>query len=330
MGDCIIILAGAFLLDLMLGDPVYRLHPVRLLGHFIAWLERRLFSGGCVGFFGGGLLFFGSLLAAAGIFLAAALLWHVFPAAGLLIFTFLVYSTIGFRDMFNHVLPVYAALAANDAPNARRLLQRIVGRDVSRLDRDGMSRAAVETVAENFVDGLLSIIFWFAAGGIGAWVLGLAPAPAAVGMALMVRVANTLDAMVGYRNQRYKHFGTVSARADDFFNFIPARLSMVIIGLAAAICRMDAARCIKTGFRDRLKHASPNAGHPESCIAGALGIRLGGPAIYPGKTVDKPWMGKEINPVVPEHIRSACVLVFCAGWVGMLPVIFIFARLMMS
>ena len=328
MIECIIILAGAFILDLMLGDPVYRLHPVRLLGHLIGWLERFLFKVGLSGLTGGGLLFAGSILGAGSIFLAVAMLWHVFPAAGLLGFIFLVYSTVGFRDMANHALPVEAALVAGDMEKARGLLQRIVGRDVTLLDNAGISRAAVETVAENFVDGFLSILFWFSVGGLAAYAVGLPPAPVATGFAVIYRVTNTLDAMVGYRRPPYERFGTISARIDDLLNFIPARLSIPVIAISAAICRMNAVRSIKTGIRDRLNHVSPNAGHPESSIAGALGIRLGGPISYPGKIVEKPWMGEDINEIAPYHIHKTCLLIFCAGWVALLPVIFVFTILM--
>lgn len=330
MLECIIILAGAFILDLILGDPVYRLHPVRLLGHLIGWLEHLLFKVGLSGFAGGGLLFAGSILGAGSVFLIVAMLWHVFPVAGLLGFMFLVYSTIGFRDMANHALPVEAALVAGDMEKARRLLQRIVGRDVALLDNGGISRAAVETVAENFVDGFLSILFWFAAGALAAYATGLPPAPVSIGFAVIYRVTNTLDAMVGYRRPPYERFGTISARIDDVLNFIPARLSIPIIAVSAAICRMNALRCIKTGIRDRLKHVSPNAGHTESCVAGALGIRLGGPVSYPGKTVEKPWMGDDINEITPSHIHKTCLLVFCAGWVALLLIIFTFSILMAS
>lgn len=328
MVECIIILAGAFVLDIALGDPVYGLHPVRLLGHFIAWMEKILFRAGGNGLAGGGLLFAGSVACAAAWAMAATLLWHIFPAAGILVFTFLVYSCIGFMDLFRHALPVEAALGSGDIPKARRLLSRMVGRDVSVLDKEGITRGAVESVAENFVDGFLSILFWFGTGALAAHAAGLPPAPIATGCAMIFRTVNTLDAMVGYRNERYRHFGTVSARADDILNFLPARLSMPIIAAAALICRMDALRCIKTGLRDRLAHASPNAGQVESCVAGALGIRLGGPVRYPGQIqiTDKPWMGDNRHTPFPFHIHKACLLIFCAGWVALLPVIFSFTR----
>lgn len=327
MTDCIIILAGAFLLDITMGDPVYRLHPVRLMGHQIAWIEGLLFRTGNTNFIGGGLLFAATLLSVLGVVLGVTALWHVFPIPGTAVFIFLVYSSVGFRDMFHHAYPIQAALEEGDLAQSRTRLQRIVGRDAFLLDAGEITRAAVESVAENFVDGFLSVVFWFAAGALVAWAAGFPPAPVAVGAAIVYRAVNTLDAMVGYRNARYRHFGTVSARADDILNFIPARLSLPVIAAAAAMCRMAPRRCIKTALRDRLCHISPNAGHAESCVAGALGIRLGGPVRYTHKTAEKPWMGDPIRNIAPFHIHETCRLVFCAGWMAILPVIFIFARL---
>ena len=328
MLECIVILAGAFLLDMALGDPVYRLHPVRLLGHAITGLERFLFRTGQNGFIGGAILFAGAISCGIACVMAAKLLWRAFPASGILAFPFLVYSCIGFMDLFRHALPVEGALNDGDTPKARSRLSRMVGRDVSVLDREGITRATVESVAENFVDGFLSILFWFGAGALAAFAAGLPPAPVAAGCAILFRTVNTLDAMVGYRSERYRHFGTVSARVDDILNFMPARLSIPVIAAAAALCRTGARRCIHTGLRDRLVHASPNAGHPESCVAGALGIRLGGPVRYPQRMLDKPWMGDDINPITPSHIHQACRLMFCAGWIAFLPVVFIFSRLL--
>ncbi len=325
MIECMVILAAALLLDILLGDPVYRLHPVRLMGHLIAWIEKILFRTGNIGLAGGGVLFAGSVVGVLGVFLVLTMLWHVFPIAGILVFVFVLYSCIGFMDMFHHAVPVKWALESGDIDKARALLQRIVGRDTAQLDKEGIARAAVETVAENFVDGFLAVIFWFAIGGFLAYALGLPAAPVATGFALIYRVVNTLDAMVGYRNERYKYFGTISARSDDVLNFIPARLSIPVIAVTAAITGLKAFNCVKIGFRDRLNHVSPNAGHAESCVAGALGIRLGGPVAYPHKKVEKPWMGDAIHDIGPVHIHHACVLIFFAGWIAILPVIFLFS-----
>jgi len=312
-------------LDLALGDPVYRLHPVRLMGHQIAWLEKRLFAAGLSGFGGGFILVAGTLACSVALFVPIAWLWNVFPAAGTAAFVFLLYSCIGFTDLFHHALPVGAALAERDPERARRLLQRIVGRDASRLDEEGIVRAAVETVAENFVDGFLALVFWFAAGAMIALAAGIPPAPAGICAALVYRAVNTLDAMVGYNNARYMRFGTASARTDDALNFIPARLSLPVVAAGALLCRLDVRGCLRIAVRDRLKHVSPNAGHTESCVAGALGIRLGGPVRYPEKIVDKPWMGDGTTNVAPGHIAESCRLVFCAGFTWVLIALFVLA-----
>ncbi len=325
MIECAVILATAFVLDLVLGDPMYRLHPVRLMGHQIAWLEKRLFHTGLSGFGGGLVLASGTVACTLGVFGLFVWLWYVFPAGGIAGFIFLVYSCTGFMDLFSHALPIRSALAADNTKNARMLLQRIVGRDASRLDEEGIARAAVESVAENFVDGFLAVVFWFAAGALAALAAGLPPAPTAAGFAIAYRAINTLDAMVGYKNIRYERFGTASARADDMLNFIPARLSMPVIAAAALACRMDVRGCLRIGISDRLKHVSPNAGHAESCVAGALSIRLGGPVRYPGKTVDKPWMGDGTGDISPGHILDACRLVFFAGFIWVLFILFVLA-----
>ena len=321
MDNCALVMALAFVLDLIWGDPVYPFHPVRMMGRAIAGIENRLRRMGWSGFGGGCLLVLGTLAVVIGSYGGLYLLAKaVHPWAIVLWDVFLVYSCMAFRDLFVHARKVADALEEEDLPRARRAVQMMVGRDALLLDRFGVARAGVESVAESFVDGLLSPVFWFALGGLGAGLMGLSPCPGAMIGILAYRAINTMDSMVGYQSRPYLFFGRAAARLDDVANFLPARLSLPMIGLAALVSRMDAAHCLRVGFRDRLKHASPNSAHAESCVAGALGLRLGGPTIYPSGPVDKPWLGDGHEHASHAHIRQCCRLM---AWAGGLSISFI-------
>lgn len=319
MNSAALVLALAVALDLLAGDPVYPLHPVRLIGKLAAGAERVLRRAGLRGTVGGILLTVTMATAATAAYAAirggiARLLGGLSAAAAGGIDVFVLYSVIALRDMVAHARPVSRALAMHDTDTARRGLQRIVGRDVARLDEPGMARAAVESVAESFVDGFLAPLFWYTAAGTAAAAAGLPPAPAGVGAALLYRTVNTLDSRVGYRNERYRRFGTASARADDVLNFLPARLAPAILWIGARFLPgLDGRSGLRTARRDRLKHVSPNAGHAESFVAGALGLKLGGPTAYPGGTVAKPWLGDGGRPADGAAIEKACRLSLASG-----------------
>ncbi|NIQ91600.1 MAG: cobalamin biosynthesis protein, partial [Deltaproteobacteria bacterium] len=210
---------------------------------------------------------------------------------------------------------------------ARTELQKIVGRDTSNLNSEGVARGAVESVAENFVDGVLSPIFWYSLIAVFSHLFGC-PAPAAAGVVGMFafKTISTLDSMVGYRRQHYLLFGRPAARLDDWANFLPARLSLIILSIGAVLSGEKAWAGWKTSRRDRLKHPSPNAGHSESFVAGALGIRLGGPTVYQEETVEKPWLGDGDEEVGPQHIRRCCRLIFRSSWVAL----FLFSASLLS
>ncbi|MBN2428036.1 MAG: cobalamin biosynthesis protein CobD [Deltaproteobacteria bacterium] len=314
-----LILLTAVLLDAAIGDPAYPLHPVRLMGKTISTTEAILRGIRLSGFLGGALLLT-SLLAlfGGGTYLLLTetnktswVLEAVFAA-------FLLYSSIALTDMFNHAYPVAQSLQQQDLTLAREEVQKIVARDANLLNEKGVARAAVESVAEGFVDGFLSPLFWFSGGAALTALTGLDPVAGGITAAISFRVTNTLDSMVGYRNERYEHFGTASARFDDILNFLPARLAIPILSMGAFLTGMDAEACWRTGLRDRLKHASPNSGHAESCVAGALGIRLGGPTTYPHGTVDKPWLGDQSGTIDAESIERCCKLIRAGGWISLL------------
>ena len=297
------LLLSAFILDLILGDPVYRLHPVRLIGNLInktycllkdAPLNKRI----C----GILILFSNLLICTSAYFLICSLLGRF----SLFFDVFLTYSFIALKDMFDHVNPIMDALKKEDINGARRLLSYVVGRDTERLNKEGIIRACVETIAEGFLDGFFSPIFWFFIGALFGY-----PVPFMMGY----KIINTHDSMLGYKSEELKEIGWASARCDDIVNFIPARISLIFLFLGAILCRKDAINAFRIALRDRLKHSSPNSGHPEAFFAGALGIRLGGPTYYFYGLVDKPWIGDGIDTPCLSHIVDSIRLVKATSFV---------------
>lgn len=313
------VLLAAFLLDQILGDPGYSLHPARLIGRIIGWTERLLRLTGLTGICGGIWL----AVIVMGISVGAywglrQLLAALHDWVALLFDMFIVYSCIALRDLLSHAQPIAAALERDDLPEARQAVQKIVGRDAAALDAQGVARAAVESVAEGFLDGVFAPLSWFVFGAGCAFLLHGPPLPWAVTAVLAYRAANTLDSMVGYKNERYLYFGRAGARLDDGLNFVPARLAIPFLCLGSVVCGLQSRAGWRTTLRDRRKHPSPNSGHTESFTAGALGIRLGGPARYPHGTVEKPWLGTGTPDATSRDIRAACRLILCAGWISML------------
>jgi len=308
MVSAIWILPAAFVLDLFAGDPVYALHPVRLAGRLINWLERHLRRGNLAGFLGGTILLVATnCVMAAGYILLRWIAGRIHPAAVWTLDVFALYSCIALKDLHDHARPVALALGAGNLPAARDAVARMVGRDVTVLDAPGVARAAVESVAESFPDGFLAPVFWYTVFATTG------SAEAAVLAALVYRTTNTLDSMVGHRNEKYEWFGKASARVDDVLNFIPARISIPFLWAAAVLIGWDAREGRRVAWRDRLKHESPNSAHAESFMAGALGLKLGGPTAYADGIVEKPWLGNGTDSATVEHIMAACRLIFYAG-----------------
>jgi len=318
MTNCIIVLWMGFLLDVFLGDPEYRFHPIRLMGRGISLGEKWLRKVGLASRPGGVVLVLGLVLATLAIFLLLSrVLSNIYGPLTFLFQVFVCFSCLALRDLTVHLDPVVDALEAGDLNVARHSVSRVVGRDVSALDEKGVCRAAVETLAENFIDGFVSPLFWYMAGGLAGWLLGAEPAPFALGAMLVFKVVSTMDSMVGYKNEQYEALGWAGAKLDDIMNFIPARLSFLFLFLGAMLTGHNGIQGIKTGFRDRLKHDSPNAAHGESFVAGALGIRLGGPTTYGDKTKDKPWLGEGFADATPSNIVKTMWLLCCTAWVTM-------------
>lgn len=302
MFDRVIAIALGFLLDAALGDPHGFPHPVRWIGRLISMLEtllRARFPKSPRGErMAGRLLALLTVLVSAGA--AWGLLWlsrrFLGRWAALAAETVLCYWLVAARSLRDESMEVHAALAAGDLPGARRAVSMIVGRDTDALTGEGVAKAAVETVAENTSDGVVAPLFFLALGG----------AP----LGFLYKAVNTLDSMVGYQNDRYREFGRCSAKLDDLFNWIPARLSVLLMIAAAALCGFDARGAARVWRRDRRSHRSPNSAQTEAACAGALGVRLAGDAFYGGVPVKKPTIGDSRRAVEPEDIRRANRLMY--------------------
>jgi len=290
-----VVVLAAFALDFWVGDPLWLPHPVRWMGAAIRSAEpifRRLrLPPVLAGVFFNAVLVFGTWTAA---WLLTRFVFYLNPPAGRLLDILLLYFCLSVRSLQKEAMAVYYALHTDPLEKARFAVARIVGRDTADLDADGVARAAVESVAENFVDGVLAPLTFFLIGG-----------PA---LALAYKMVNTLDSMVGYRNPRYEAFGKASARLDDLANLLPARLSVPLVALAAQLLGGTGRLSMKTALKEGADHTSPNAGYSEAAFAGALKVKLNGPAVYDGVPVIKPYLGKAFGPVRARHILQACDL----------------------
>ena len=285
----------AVALDFWLGDPPRMPHPVRWMGKAIEILEPR-FRGLKLSTAKSGALMTVSLVI--GVWLIGVIVVNLAnkfnPLVGIVVQAILLFTCISAKDLANAARKVGKALNDSGIEAGRREVSMIVGREVDRLDETGVTRAAVETVAENLVDGVISPIFFAVIGG----------AP----LALAFKMVNTLDSMIGYKNERYLEFGRFAARLDDVVNFVPARLSVPIIALGAKLLNLDWRNVLTVARRDGRLHASPNAGYSEAAFAGALWLWMGGPNIYHGRLVEKPIIGEGLGDALPAHIENACRL----------------------
>lgn len=300
------LIAAALAIDLAMGDPAWMPHPVRLIGAAIAFGERRWHTGD-----ERRALRNGAAVAVATIAISAACAWiiiagasRIAPSLGAAAAMVIAWTTQALRGLGDAAREVQRALEAGDEARVRRALPALVGRDPEALDRTGMIRATVESVAENTSDGVIApLLFLFAGGPVAA---------------IAYKAVNTLDSMIAYSDARFLYFGRAAARIDDAANYLPARLTAICMIVAAqcvtgrasqawAICRADARR-----------HSSPNAGYPEAAVAGALGIRLGGDAIYDGEVDRHASIGlAERDPSIADiaatckMMRIAAAMAFC-------------------
>lgn len=282
----------AVILDLIFGDPRWLPHPVKLIGQLIRILEnpfRRITSNQR---FAGTLMASVVIAVTGGVtFATIRIAAYLNPWAADVLSVLFIYTALSIRDLGKHSMDVYRALQAGNLPRARTLVSLMVGRDTDNLDEKGVIRATVESVAENTVDGIIAPLFFgVLLGPVGA---------------LMYKAASTLDSMVGYKNERYFHFGWASAKLDDAANFFPARLTAPLMFIGAGLLGYHPIREWRICLRDRKHHASPNSGIPEAAMAGALGLQLGGPLFRGGKPVELPLIGDPLEPMEQKHILKA-------------------------
>jgi len=289
----------ALLLDLLLGDPQWLPHPVRLIGWLTARLEtlcRPLLPAKLAGLATVLLTLTLTGLATWGVLHGAT---AIHPALGIAVSVLLLYLSIAVRDLLAHGERVYQALKIGDLAEARQRVAFLVSRDTAHLDSQGISRATVESLAENLVDGITAPLFFALIGG-----------PLGV---MLYKAASTMDSMFGYKNEQYRAFGWGAAKLDDLLNFLPARLTGLMIPLAALLTGLDWHNSWRIFRRDRLHHASPNSGHSEAAVAGALNIQLGGPGVYFGTPTLKPTLGEANRALEPQDIRRASRLILLAA-----------------
>ena len=291
----------SLLFDTLIGDPRSRLHPVALLGSLIAWLEGLLLVTGDTAWrkrIKGAVLVTVVLATAYGVswLLIRQLAVWFNPTAVLLMEAILLSFTISPRSLAQAGLQIRRGLLAGDVADAQRQVGMIVGRDTHNLDEREITRATVETMAENIVDGIISPLFY-------AWLGG-------VPLAVLYRAVNTMDSMIAYRNAKYGDFGMVAARVDDAFNYIPARITGLLVVIAAGLLGHDAVGAARAIWRDAAKHPSPNSGISEAGVAGALGIQLGGLNYYGGIASQRATMGTPHQQLRAAHIGQAAQLVY--------------------
>jgi adenosylcobinamide-phosphate synthase len=296
-------LALAALADLAIGDPTYRWHPIRLMGRSLVALEHALRARGANGY-GGGIALFAAL-AVVWVTGASALVLlggQIGFGLGWIVHIFLVYSCLALGDLIRHVWRVESALARGDVGAARTAIAQLVGRDTDVMDAEGCRRAAIESLSENLTDGFTSPVFWYALGGVPALVL--------------FKVVSTMDSMVGYKTPRYLEFGWCGARLDDVMNYVPARLTWLLMAAVAAVLpRFSGRKAFAIGLGQHAVLPGPNSGWSEAAAAGAIERRLVGPIRMQGRLVTDLWIGDPADPPAEtrDDVRRAIVLAAATG-----------------
>lgn len=297
IGQNIFLVASSYIADLVFGDPEGFPHPVRWMGRLIKFLDHTL--RGNRGIWIERMKGVTAVLIVMGISACSAYLFIFFlerlnPFLGNLVSIYVGYVCLSVKDLRIKGMAIMKELKDNDLFKARMELSKIVGRDTDSLSGEKVVAAAVESIAENTNDGIIAPLFYLILGG-----------PV---LAITYKAINTLDSMVGYKNEKYIHFGWFSAKLDDVANFIPARITGILIALSSAIPRFSLSNfysSLRTMLLEGGKHPSPNSGGPEAAMAGALGIRLGGPSTYKGKQIVKPFIGEEKRKIEPHLIQKA-------------------------
>lgn len=314
------LILDAVILDFLIGDPAWIPHPVVLIGREIGVLEKRLNRGAHRK--AKGALMWGIVMIS--VFLVITALLALMLLGGEILFTLitllLMSLTLAMKSLRGSVLDCGRALEAGDLDQARTFAGYLVGRETGSLDADEITRAMIETSAENTVDGIFSPLCYMF---LGIFLVRLTPLLNPLTLAMLYKAVNTMDSMVGYINEPYREFGFASAKIDDIANFIPARITPFFLMLAGGILGYDMRGGWRIFKRDRLNHKSPNSAHPESTLAGLLGVRLGGTNVYFGEVMEKPTIGDACAALEAGQIRATLnigtlaevlfVLILCAG-----------------
>lgn len=290
-----------FVLDFILGDPYSLPHPIRLIGTLISKLETfmRKIAHGNERLSGTVLAVLVIVLSYGVIFALCIICYKINLVLGIIAEGILCYYLLAAKCLKKESMKVYTAIKENDTEKARKAVSMIVGRDTNCLDETGIIKAAVETVAENTSDGVTAPIFWIMLGG----------AP----MGMLYKAVNTMDSMIGYKNERYINFGRFAAKLDDVLNFFPSRITAVIMVLAAHITGLDGKAALRIWKRDRYNHSSPNSAQTEAVCAGALNVQLAGDAYYFGRLCKKKTIGDNVRSIENEDIRRANRLMYCTS-----------------
>ena len=296
-------IAIGFVIDFFVGDPHFIPHPVVAIGKLISFLDKKLRIGG--GDERDILRGVWTVLITAAVSVSVPsvilfIMWKIHPVAYLAVSSIMCAQILAARELVRECAAVEKALEKEDIEEARKAVSYVVGRDTGALDKEGICRAAVETIAENGSDGVIAPLFWmFLLGAAGGF---------------FYKAVNTMDSMLGYKIEKYLDFGRAAARTDDVVNFIPSRISAFLMIASCPLCRLDGRNALRIFCRDRFKHTSPNAAQTESVFAGALNVRLNGPAFYGGILHEKEYLGDDARPITPADIKKSGHLMYTASF----------------
>ena len=296
----------AYVMDLILGDPHWFPHPVRFIGKLIESLEKLLYRFSCKKLTGG-------ILAILTIGITFLVSYYI-AKLSIYLEIFFLYTTLATKSLADEGFRVCEILVEGDMEKAKKELSYLVSRDTGNMDVTQITRSVLETISENTVDGVIAPMFFAFLGSF----FSVEGVSLALPFAMGYKAINTLDSMVGYKNEKYMDFGMISAKIDDVANFIPARIAGgFIIPIGAFILRMDYKRAWKVFFRDRLNHSSPNSGNSEAAFAGALGVQFGGKTSYFGKVYDKPTIGDKLKHFGIPDVKKGIRLLYVSSWIGL-------------
>ncbi|MBR5916312.1 MAG: cobalamin biosynthesis protein CobD [Spirochaetia bacterium] len=292
-----------FIIDFFVGDPHAIPHPVVAIGKLISFLDRKLRIGDSDKrdiLRGVWTVLIVSAVSIAVPSFILFIMWKIHPVAYLAVNSIMCAQIVAARELVRECSSVEKALEKGDVEGARKAVSYVVGRDTEALDKEDICRAAVETIAENGSDGVIAPLFWmFLFGAVGGF---------------FYKAVNTMDSMLGYKNEKYLYFGKAAAKTDDFVNFIPSRISALLMIVSCPLCHLDGKNALRIFHRDRFKHKSPNAAQTESVFAGALNVRLNGPAFYGGVLHEKEYLGDDTRPIAPADIRKSGHLMYTASF----------------